>query len=136
MLYQNVSRLNNIFLFLASLHSSLKMSRSVDMISLRWSSIFMINRSPASSSIIFSLIAIMIIIISHAIDIIDNFNNIGHHRHNYSQVLNHFLNCLFRISLDHIRRFLFHADQVSCLNNTMTRGKYFVSTIHERRFFS
>ena len=92
MLYQNVSRLNNIFLFLASLHSSLKMSRSVDMISLRWSSIFMINRSPASSSIIFSLIAIMIIIISHAIDIIDNVNDIAHHCHNYSQVLYHFFN--------------------------------------------
>ena len=103
MLYQNVSRLNNIFLFLASLHSSLKMSRSVDMISLRWSSIFMINRSPASSSIIFSLIAIMIIIISHAIDIIDNINNIAHHRHN-SIILRFFTifsTCLFRISLDH-----------------------------------
>ena len=107
MLYQNVSRLNNIFVFLASLHSSLKMSRSVDMISLRWSSIFIINRSPASSSIIFSLIAIMIIIISHAIDIFDNINNIAHHRHNYSQVLYHFLTYLFRISLDHIRHFFF-----------------------------
>ena len=95
MLYQNVHVLIIYFFFLASLHSSLKMSRSVDMISLRWSSIFMINRSPASSSIIFSLIAIMIIIISHAIDIIDNINNIAHHRHNYSQVLNHFLTCLF-----------------------------------------
>ena len=112
------------------------------MISLRWSSIFIINQSPASSSIIFSLIAIMIIIISHAIDIFDNINNIAHHRHNYSQVLNHFLTCLFlwiTFDISFSRRSSFLSEQyydawkVLCEHDTWKAFFFLILLTHKNR---